>query len=329
MGEVFSDCHEMLDLAVKQHQPEGRIAVDSEIAIRRLNELIEKYPKHEDLKKWKAHAEEIGKKIDPNAMRSSAFDARCPWDESNYAQLWVNWHYAKMLLEKKDYGQARSMLQNVEQNYEIMLKPDRMKEYPEDLRKWVEDSKEEEADKMMRGGEGEDGRVEPSGRWRDWSFCECWGVASGCGGDFRRRRFGGGSTHESCVTTRIGDTAWHFETAVHKTSRVGPGAKDAPVPGGAMVPLALLNRPEPAADMEVFGQHLVRECGSGGLAGFVAGAAGVCGVVAEAAGDARGRGGGCGGAVGGSGRGVDGAVFLHEGGPAAGAGVVSDGGGGL
>ncbi len=141
--------HEMLDLAVKQHQPEGRIAVDSEIAIRRLNDLIEKYPKHEDLKKWKAHAEEIDKKVDPNAMRSAAFDARCPWDESNYAQLWVNWHYAKMLLEKKEYGEARSMLTNVEQNYEIMLKPDRMKEYPEDLRKWVEDSKEE-ADKMMK-----------------------------------------------------------------------------------------------------------------------------------------------------------------------------------
>ena len=95
-----------------------------------------------------AHAEEIDKKIDPNAQRSAQFDARCPWDESNYAQLWVNWHYAKMLLEKKEYGEARSMLQNVEQNYEIMLKPDRMKEYPEDLRKWVEESKPE-ADKMM------------------------------------------------------------------------------------------------------------------------------------------------------------------------------------
>ena len=55
---------------------------------------------------------EIDKKIDPNAMRSASFDARCPWDESNYAQLWVNWHYAKMLLEKKQYGEARSMLTN-------------------------------------------------------------------------------------------------------------------------------------------------------------------------------------------------------------------------
>ena len=44
--------------------------------------------------------------------------------------------------------QAYSMLTNVMQNYNIMLKPDRMKDYPEDLRKWVTDSKPE-ADKMM------------------------------------------------------------------------------------------------------------------------------------------------------------------------------------
>jgi hypothetical protein len=140
--------HEMLDLAVKQRQPEGRIDVNIGSSLRRLDDLIAKYPKHEDLKKWKAHAEEIEKKIDQNASRNTPFNAGCPWEESNYAQLWVNWHYAKMLLDKKDYGQAKSMLQNVEQNYDIMLKPGRMKDYPEDLRKWVEDSKDE-ADKMM------------------------------------------------------------------------------------------------------------------------------------------------------------------------------------
>ncbi len=59
--------------------------------------------------------------------------------------------------------------------------------------------------------------------------------------------------------TGVVESAWHVETAVHKTSRVGPAGKEAPVPGGPMVSLALLNRPEPAADMEVFGQNLVRE----------------------------------------------------------------------
>ncbi|HEY4330821.1 MAG TPA: hypothetical protein VGN88_13855 [Phycisphaerae bacterium] len=138
----------MLDLALKQHQPEGRIGLNVATSINRLNDLIKKYPKDEDFPKWKAHFEEVQKKIDPNAQRGVPFNAGCPWEEANYAQLWVNWHYSKMLLDNKDYEKAHLMLQNVMQNYDIMLKPDRMKDYPDDLRQWVIDSKPE-ADKMM------------------------------------------------------------------------------------------------------------------------------------------------------------------------------------
>jgi len=140
--------HIMLDLAVSQHQPEGRIGLNLATSIRRLDELIKKYPKDEDLQKWKAHAEESQKKIDPAASRSTPLNAGCPWEEANYAQLWVNFNYAKMLIDAKDYGKAFTMLTNVMQNYQIMLAPDRMKDYPEDLRKWVIDSKPE-ADKMF------------------------------------------------------------------------------------------------------------------------------------------------------------------------------------
>src|SRR4051794_28622488 len=54
----------MLDLALQQHQPEGRIDLMLASSINRLNDLIKKYPKHEDLQKWKAHAEEVHKKVD-------------------------------------------------------------------------------------------------------------------------------------------------------------------------------------------------------------------------------------------------------------------------
>jgi hypothetical protein len=137
----------MLDLAIDQHQPEGKIGLELVSSIERLKKLSEQYPKHEEIKKWKEHAEEVQKKIDPNAPRNVSFNPGCPWDESNFAQLWVNWHYGKMLYEAKDYNLANTMFSNVAQNYEIMLKKDRMKEYPEDLRKWVEDSKAE-FDKM-------------------------------------------------------------------------------------------------------------------------------------------------------------------------------------
>src|SRR4051812_41489601 len=75
----------MLDLAIKQHQPEGHIAVDLASTIRRLDDLVKKFPKHEEIKAWKKHADEVNAKIDQNADRGASFKPGCPWDESNFA----------------------------------------------------------------------------------------------------------------------------------------------------------------------------------------------------------------------------------------------------
>ena len=139
----------MLDIALKQHQPEGRIGLNLASSSKRLDDLAKKYPKHEEIQKWKQHAEEVQSKIDPNADRGKPFGPECPWDESNFAQLWVNLHWARVAFDAKDYTTALSCLQNVMQNYEIMLRPDRMKDYPEELRKWVVDSKPE-ADNLYK-----------------------------------------------------------------------------------------------------------------------------------------------------------------------------------
>ena len=139
----------MLDIALKQHQPEGRIGLNLASSSKRLDDLAKKYPKHEEIQKWKQHAEEVQSKIDPNADRGKPFGPECPWDESNFAQLWVNLHWARVAFDAKDYTTALSCLQNVVQNYEIMLRPDRMKDYPEELRKWVADSKPE-ADNLYK-----------------------------------------------------------------------------------------------------------------------------------------------------------------------------------
>ena len=147
----------MLDLAIKQHQPEGRIGLNLATSLKRLKDLAKKYPKHEEIKKWKEHAEEIEAKIDPDANRSTYFNPGCPWEESNYAQLWVNFHWAKTAAKENDYNTALSCMQNVMQNYPIMLKADRMKDYPEDLRKWVEENKPE-ADKFYKEVKAKVGR---------------------------------------------------------------------------------------------------------------------------------------------------------------------------
>ncbi|HEX4342449.1 MAG TPA: hypothetical protein VH255_03610 [Verrucomicrobiae bacterium] len=133
----------MLEIALKQHQPEGRIGIDLAIALRRIDDLLKKYPKHEEILKWKAHFEEVQSKIDPNADRGASFTTECPWDESNFAQLWVNVHFLKFLVDQKAWNDAEPLVSNIRQNYEIMLAPDRMKNYPEDLQKWVTDSRPE------------------------------------------------------------------------------------------------------------------------------------------------------------------------------------------
>jgi hypothetical protein len=137
----------MLEIALKQHQPEGRIGIDVAIALRRMDDLTKKYPKHEGIKKWKARFEEVQGKINPDANRGDSFTTECPWDESNFAQLWVNVHWLKFLVDQKNWNDAAPLVSNIKQNYQIMLAPDRMKNYPEDLRKWVVDSKPE-SDKL-------------------------------------------------------------------------------------------------------------------------------------------------------------------------------------
>jgi hypothetical protein len=138
----------MLDLALKQHQPEGKIGLNLASTHRRLDDLVKKYPNHDELKKWKEKVETIEKKINPDAPRGVSFNPGCPWDESNFAQLWVNYHHAKMKLADNQRDEAIGLLQNVKQNCGFMTRPDRMKDYPEDLRKFVEE-KCPEVDKML------------------------------------------------------------------------------------------------------------------------------------------------------------------------------------
>ena len=138
---VFDDM--MLKLALKQHQPEGRIAVDLASTSRRLDELVKKYPKHEGIRAMQERVNAEMKKLDPNAPRGASFSGECPWDEANFAQLWVNMHWAKVAWDEKDYQNVQRLMQNVNQNMDIMLAPDRMKSYPPELSAYVHDAKPE------------------------------------------------------------------------------------------------------------------------------------------------------------------------------------------
>jgi len=131
----------MLDKAIQLHEPEGRIGINVAIAQRRLDDLSAKFPKHEEIKKMKAHFDDVASHIDPNASRSESFSKECPWDEANFAQLWVNLHWAQSAYKERDFSAARSCLQNVEQNYGFLLAPGRTDHYPDDLKKWLVENK--------------------------------------------------------------------------------------------------------------------------------------------------------------------------------------------
>lgn len=76
-----------------------------------------------------------GAKINPNADRGASLGPECPREESNFAQPWVNLHWAKIASTPKITARHSVTCKNVMQSYTIMQAPDRMKSYPDELRK--------------------------------------------------------------------------------------------------------------------------------------------------------------------------------------------------
>jgi hypothetical protein len=139
----------MLEEAIKTRQPEGRISVNIGSSLRRLNDLEKKYPKHEEIKKWKARFEEVDKKIDPNANRGASFKPGFPWDMSNFAQAWVNFQWGKMAADSGDIQRAVGLYQNVVYNLNLIAeRPELFDTMPEEYKKWAAD-KRPEAQKIL------------------------------------------------------------------------------------------------------------------------------------------------------------------------------------
>jgi hypothetical protein len=55
---------------------------------------------------------------------------------------------------------------------------------------------------------------------------------------------------------RSPDPAWHFKLNLHRATRIAPDGKVAPTVAEPFQTLALFQRPEPLADLEIFGLHL-------------------------------------------------------------------------
>ena len=72
-----------------------------------------------------------------------------PWEETNFAQLWVNLHQAQAAHAHKNDAGAKGLIGSIRQNQAFLLAPHRMKDYPAQLESWVEGSVPE-VDKLAK-----------------------------------------------------------------------------------------------------------------------------------------------------------------------------------
>jgi len=143
--------HLMLEAALKAKQPEYKVGNLAAVQERALGDLIKKYPKHEELKKWLARDEDVLKRVNKDADRLAQWKPDFAyWDNEHYRQVWVNMNLAKMHMDAKDWPDAASRyawaLDNAEK---LAAHEDWMKNWPEDVQKWVKDTKEE-AEKLAK-----------------------------------------------------------------------------------------------------------------------------------------------------------------------------------
>ena len=92
----------------------------------------------------KGQSREIEGKIDPNANLRDSFKPGSLWNETNYREAYVNFNYAKVALEKKDWREAHDGLNYAQRNLGPLVdrvkKDDRVSAWPDGAAKWVQDT---------------------------------------------------------------------------------------------------------------------------------------------------------------------------------------------
>lgn len=130
----------MLEEALKTKQPEFPIHLQLVSMTSYCDDLLKKYPNHEDAKKWKARAAEIEAKIDPNADRTTSFRKGFLWDNDTYAQAWVNTRRGKFAEDHNEGDTALSCYRLALSKFDYLVQhPEMLADYPEDQQKWVKE----------------------------------------------------------------------------------------------------------------------------------------------------------------------------------------------
>ena len=132
-----------LEAALKLRQPEGAIRGILPDIINGCNDVLKTYPNHEDVKKWRDHALDIQKKIDPNAAAADFKSNFAQWRDFSYESGWRFYHLAKMAADAEDWLWAHSHAADAGKQLARAL--DRMAEWPADVQEWVKSAQTEMA----------------------------------------------------------------------------------------------------------------------------------------------------------------------------------------
>lgn len=135
-----------LEAALKSRQPEAAIKGLIPSVINGANDVLKEYPNHADVKAWKAKAEQIQSKIDPNAPPADFKGDYAHWKDYSYEAGWRSYHIAKMAAAAQDWSVVK--MHASEAVTQLGRSADRMATWPEDVKAWVTSARAE-SEKML------------------------------------------------------------------------------------------------------------------------------------------------------------------------------------
>ncbi len=127
-----------LEAALKSRQPEYAIRGLIPSVVNGCTDVLTTYPNHGEVKQWMDNAQEIEKKIDPNAPPEDFTSAFGQWKDYSYEAGWRFSHLAKMAAQAGDWAGAHSHASDAGQHLGRAL--DRMAAWPAEVQSWIKSS---------------------------------------------------------------------------------------------------------------------------------------------------------------------------------------------
>ncbi len=143
--------HLKLEAALQSRQPEHAVGSLLPDVINGATDVLQTYPNHAEVQGWKARAEQIRTKINPNAAPAAFRGDFDHWKDYSYEAGWRSYHVARMAAEAQDWNVALQHAREVLTQFGRSL--DRMAHWPAPVQEFIRTAREE-ADAIRQQAEG-------------------------------------------------------------------------------------------------------------------------------------------------------------------------------